>query len=228
MSGESEEVGSHPALGGKAQLVAVQFVETRRVRRADGIENHELQHRRVRVLGRQDDNAGAQRRVRYGHKDSGIKTERQVHELDVPLAVGKFVGIPGGSVEFADHQSEVLRKELGEIPGGEIEVIPAGHGVDLVVVHRHEGTRIPVDGMAEIPLGLHGQETARPQPEFPGIQLDRELAAPPVLPVLVFAAADHPLRGLSQIQVEGYPLVGQGISNPAPVSGEGRSGQEIS
>ena len=74
-----------------------------------GTDYREAEDGGIEILGRKDNHARAQRRIRYGQQEGRVEIQGQVHELGIALAVGEFVHVAAGDgVQFPDHHAGVL------------------------------------------------------------------------------------------------------------------------
>ncbi len=76
-----------------------------------GVEHAEIEDRLALF---QDDEAGAERRVRHGTQQDGSSNERVIHELRLAAAVGEGVGVAVERVELAGIDREVFGQKLSE------------------------------------------------------------------------------------------------------------------
>src|SRR5205814_2306469 len=130
-------------------------------------------------------------------------------------------------VELAREQSQLRGEELrhGRVHQRRGAIIDPGQQGGCV--DRHECADIAEHVAAKAGVGLKLDETARPQAELLGVEVERVIDIAPEIAANAAAAAHIDLRRQQQIDVEDDALFAEVVAQSAPIAGQAGSGQQI-
>ena len=152
-----------------------------------------------------------------GCRGEGVVPER----VDPGAAHERLAGHHLDHVELAEEHRGPLAEGLSEVEARDVEGIRAVDSRRVERrVRRDQDAGLPVHGVAEVEVGLHGHREAVPEAEPAEVESDAQVGLAAILVALLAVAGGDPLVELGQPGLDGDAVLLQPGPAAAPVAGE--------